>query len=173
MSRRKLIDFSVYTFVDGAGLITKADGPKRLQDMEGRAVGVLAGTTTEQSLRRVVAAAGIKVDITPATTHAEGLAMLDAGKIAAYFADRSILWVLQANSKVPSNLQLADEYLTIEPYALGLPKGDDKFRFDVDRALSQIYFSGEILQILARTFGSGFQLSPTLQILYLLSPIPD
>ena len=173
ISRRKLIDFSVDTFVDGAGLLIAADGPKDLRAMEGRAVGVLAGTTTEQALRSTLSAAGINVDVKPAATHAEGLAMLDSGKVTAYFADRSILWVLQANSKAPSNLRLADEYLTIEPYALGLPKGDDDFRLEVDRALSGIYRSGEIVEILTRTFGSDFQLSPMLQSLYLMSAIRD
>ena len=57
MSRRKLIDFSVDTFVDGAGLIIAADGPKDLRAMEGRAVGVLAGTTTEQALRTTLSGA--------------------------------------------------------------------------------------------------------------------
>jgi ABC-type amino acid transport substrate-binding protein len=173
LSRRKIIDFSVDTFVDGAGLLITADGPKSLRAMEGRTVGVLAGTTTEQALQNTLSAAGIKADVKPAATHADGLAMLDSGKVTAYFADRSILWVLQASSKAPGNLRLADEYLTIEPYALGLPKGDDDFRLEVDRALSGIYKSGEIVQILARTFGDGFQLSPMLQSVYLISAIPD
>ena len=116
---------------------------------------------------------GINVDVTPAAIHAEGLAMLVFGKVTAYFADRSILWVLQANSKAPSNFRLADEYLTIEPYALGLPKKDDDFRLEVDRALSGIYRSGEIVEILTRTFGGGFQPSPMLQSFYLMSAIPD
>jgi ABC-type amino acid transport substrate-binding protein len=81
--------------------------------------------------------------------------------------------VLQANSKAPGNLLLADEYLTVEPYALGLAKGDDDFRYEVDRALSGIYRSGEVVQIFARTFGDQFRLSPTLQALYLISAIPD
>jgi polar amino acid transport system substrate-binding protein/glutamate/aspartate transport system substrate-binding protein len=173
ISRQKLIGFSVDTFVDGAGLLITADGPKDLRATEGRAVGVLAGTTTEQALRNTLSAAGINVDVKPAATHADGLAMLDSGKVSAYFADRSILWVLQANSKAPRNLRLADEYLTIEPYALGLPKGDDDFRLEVDRALSEIYRSDEIVEILTRTFGSGFQLSPMLQSLYLMSAIRD
>ena len=173
LGRRKLIDFSIDTFVDGAGLLITADGPKDLRAMEGRAIGVLAGTTTEQALRTTLSAVGIKADVKPAATHAEGLAMLDSGEVTAYFADRSILWVLQANSKAPSKLRLADEYLTIEPYALGLPKGDDEFRLEVDRALSGIYRSGEIVGILARTFGTGFQLSPMLQDLYLISAIRD
>jgi ABC-type amino acid transport substrate-binding protein len=173
LDRRKVMDFSVDTFVDGAGLLTTAAAPKTLQALQGKAIGVLAGTTTEQVLRNSLAAAGISADVTLAATHGEGLAMLDSGKISAYFADRSILWVLQANSKAPGNLRLADDYLTIEPYALGLPKGDDAFRLEVDRALSGIYKSGEIIQILARTFGGSFQLSPMLQSLYLISAIPN
>jgi ABC-type amino acid transport substrate-binding protein len=173
MSRRRVIDFSIDTFVDGAGLLTTADGPKSLRAMDGQPIGVLAGTTTEQALRSTLSGAGIRAEVRPATTHAEGLAMLDSGEVSAYFADRSILWVLQANSKAPGNLRLADEYLTIEPYALGLLKGDDDFRLEVDRALGGIYRSGEIVEILTRTFGATFQLSPMLQSVYLISAIPD
>jgi polar amino acid transport system substrate-binding protein/glutamate/aspartate transport system substrate-binding protein len=173
LGRRKLIDFSLATFADGAGLLTRTDGPKDLRSMGGQAIGVLAGTTTEQALRNALSAARISADIRPAPTHAEGLQMLDTGKVTAYFADRSILWVLQANSKSPDALQLADEYLTIEPYALGLPKGDGDFRFEVDRALSEIYRSGEIVQVLERTFGKHSQPSPLLQSLYLISAIPE
>ena len=90
MRRRKLIDFSIDTFVDGAGLLTRSDGPKNLRAMEGQ-IGVLAGTTTEQALRNTLSAAGINANVTLAGTHAEGLQMLDAGKVNAYFADRSIL----------------------------------------------------------------------------------
>jgi ABC-type amino acid transport substrate-binding protein len=173
MSRRKLIDFSVDTFVDGTGLLIKADGPKDLRAMEGQTIGVLGDTTTEQALRNTLTAASINANITLAATHADGLAMLDSGKVNAYFADRSILWVLQANSKAPGDLRLAEEYLTIEPYALALSKGDDDFRFEVDRALSGIYRSGEIASILERTFGGDFRISPMLQSLYLTSAIPD
>jgi ABC-type amino acid transport substrate-binding protein len=173
LSRRKRIDFSVNTFVDGAGLMTTVNGPRSLKALAGQTVGVLAGTTTEQTLRNTLAAAGIDATVKPAATHAEGLAMLDSGKVSAYFADRTILWVLKANSKAPENLLLADQYLTLEPYALGLPRGDDDFRYEVDRALSGIYRSGEVVQILDHTFGDQFQLTPTLQVLYLVSAIRD
>jgi len=93
--------------------------------------------------------------------------------LQAYFADRSILWVLRANSKAPDKLLLANEFLTIEPYALGLPRGDTDFRLEVDRALSGIYSSGEITRIFARTFGNDLQMSPILQGLYMVSAIPD
>jgi ABC-type amino acid transport substrate-binding protein len=173
LSRRKIIDFSVDTFVDGASLITTVNGVTSLRAMAGQKIGVLAGTTTEQALRNTLGSEGITATVTPVTTHAEGLAMLDSGKLSAYFADRSILWVLQASSNAPDRLLLADQYLTIEPYALGLPKGDEDFRYEVDRALSGIYRSGEIVPILTHTFGDRFQLNPMLQSLYLLAAIPD
>jgi ABC-type amino acid transport substrate-binding protein len=173
LSRLKMLDFSVYTFVDGASLITTVNGLTSLRAVAGQKIGVLAGTTTEQALRNTLSSEGITATVTPVTTHAEGLTMLDSGKLSAYFADRTILWVLQASSKAPDKLLLADQYLTIEPYALGLPKDDDDFRYEVDRALSGIYRSGEIVPILAHTFGDRFQLTPMLQSLYLLSAIPD
>ena len=141
--------------------------------MAGKTIGVLADTTTEQALKNALADEGIAATVTPVTTHADGLTKLNSGELSAYFADRSILWVLQASSKAPDRLLLADRSLTIEPYALGLPRGDDDFRFEIDRALSGIYQSGEIVPILARTFGDKFQLSPMLQSLYLMSAIPD
>ena len=99
--------------------------------------------------------------------------MLDDGKTSAYFADRSILLALLANSKAPRDLKLSDVYLTIETYALALPHGDDEFRLEVDRALSHIYGSGEITSILERTFGNNFQPGSLLQMVYLLSGLPD
>jgi ABC-type amino acid transport substrate-binding protein len=173
LTRRKLVDFSLTTFVDGASLMIAPNGPQDLQAMVGQTIGVLAGTTTEQALRKTLDSGHIAVDVVPARTHAEGLAMLDSGKISAYFGDRSILLVLAANSKAPDKLRLADAYLTIETYALALPRGDTDFRLEIDRALSHIYGSGEIAAILERTFGSNFQLGPVLQTVFTISGLPD
>jgi ABC-type amino acid transport substrate-binding protein len=52
--RRKLVDFSVTTFVDGASLTITSNGPPNLQDLAGRTIGVLAGTTTEHELRNAL-----------------------------------------------------------------------------------------------------------------------
>ena len=51
LSRREIVDFSIPTFVDGASLMIRADGPHDLKAMAGKKIGVLGGTTTEQSLR--------------------------------------------------------------------------------------------------------------------------
>jgi len=173
LSRRQLVDFSIPTFLDGASLIVRADGPKKLNELTGRKVGVAAGTTTEESLRNSLRDAGIGAEVVAAETHRDGLAMLDEGKISAYFADRSILLFLIKDSKAPEKLRLADDYLSIEPYALALPRGDNDFRLAVDRALSHIYRSGEIGTIFERTFGGKAKPSQILQTLYLISGLPD
>ena len=172
LSRRELVDFSIPTFVDGASLMIRADGPHDLKAMSGQKIGVVAGTTTEQALRNSLKEAGVASDVVPAKTHAEGLAMLDDGKISAYFADRSILVSLIKDSKAPGKLMLAENYLSIEPYALALPRGEEDFRLAVDRALSRIYRNGEIAAIFQRTFGDA-KPGQTLQTLYLVSALPD
>ena len=172
LSRREMVDFSIPTFVDGASLIIRADGPHDLKAMSGQKIGVVAGTTTEQALRNSLKEAGITSDVISAKTHAEGLAMLDDGKISAYFADRSILVSLIKESKAPGKLMLAENYLSIEPYALALPRGDEDFRLAVDTALSHIYRSGEIAAVFKRTFGDA-KPGQTLQTLYMVSALPD
>jgi ABC-type amino acid transport substrate-binding protein len=173
LSRRELVDFSIPTFLDGASLMVRADGPKNLRDLAGQKIGVLAGTTTEEALRNTLKEAGIAGDVVAAKTHGEGLATLDDGKISAYFGDRSILLFLIKDSKAPEKLRLADDYLSVEPYALALPRGDNDFRLAVDRALSHIYRSGEIVSIFQRSFGGKAEPSQILRTLYVISGLPD
>ena len=173
LSRRELVDFSIPTFVDGASLMIRADGPHDLKAMAGKKIGVLGGTTTEEALRNSLKLAGITAEIIPAKTHAEGLAMLDNAKVSAYFGDRSILVSLIRDSKAPNKLMLAENYLSVEPYALALPHGDEDFRLAVDRALSHIYRSGEIGAIFKRTFGDKTKPGEVLLTLYMVSGLPD
>jgi len=173
LSRRELVDFSIATYVDGASLMIRADGPRDLKALAGKKVGVLGGTTTEEALRNTLKNAGIAADIVLAKDHAEGVAMLDAGTIEAYFADRDILTALVAESKDPAKLSVANNYLTVEPYALALPHGDEDFRLAVDTALSHIYRSGEVGPIFQQNFSTRATQSPLLQALYLLSGLPD
>jgi len=173
LSRRELVDFSISTYVDGASLMIRADGPRDLQGLSGRKIGVLGGTTTEEALRNTLKDIGITADITVTKTHAEGLAMLDDGAISAYFADRDILTSLVTKSKAPEKLAVAENYLTVEPYALALPHGDEDFRLAVDRSLSHIYRSGEIGPIFEHNFTGRTKPSGILKALFVISGLPD
>ena len=173
LARREHVDFSIPTFIDGASLLVGGDAPANFGALSGKKIGVLAGTTTEKGLRDTLASANIAAEVTPAKTHLDGLAMLDKGEIVAYFADRAMLSYLAAKSSDPSKLRIADNYFSLEPYALALPHGDEDFRLAVDRALSHIYRSGEIGIVFVHTFGNQTQPSNILKTLYSVSALPD
>jgi polar amino acid transport system substrate-binding protein/glutamate/aspartate transport system substrate-binding protein len=173
LARRAQVDFSIATFIDGASVLTTDDTIRDLKGLDGKTVGVLAGSTTENALRGGLKTAGVTGEIVPVKTHAEGLAMLDDGKLTAYFADRSILLSLVKSSKAPTKLSIARDYLTIEPYALALPRGDEDFRLAVDTALSHIYLSPEIRTIFEQSFGESTKPSETIKMIYVMSALPD
>ncbi|HUC17125.1 MAG TPA: amino acid ABC transporter substrate-binding protein [Acetobacteraceae bacterium] len=173
LSRREMVDFSLPTFVDGAGIMIRPGGPGNLQQLAGKKLGVLGGTTTEQELRASLKQAGLTADVVTVKTQAEGMALLGSGKIAAYFADRAALAYFIETGQAPSQALLADNFLSIEPFALALPRGDEDFRLAVDRALSEIYRSGEISTIFTQAFGSQAQPGPALKALYLITGLPE
>src|ERR1700682_5024468 len=74
--RRKVMDFSIPPFIDGASLLIRSDGPTGLAALAGLKVGVLGGTTTEQSLRNTLKAQSIDATVVLANNHEEGLQML-------------------------------------------------------------------------------------------------
>ena len=173
LSRRKMVDFSLSTFVDGASLMIRPDGPKSFNELAGRKIGVLGGTTTEQALRNSLTKANITADVVLLKNHDEGVKMLVDNGISAYFADRAILQYLFMKSPAAAGLLLSDDYLTVEPYALAIPRGDNDLRLAVDTGLSHIYRSGEIVRIFSNNFGPQAVPSPMLQTLYMLTGLPD
>jgi len=172
LSRREVVDFSIPTFVDGAGILILPGGPRNLQELAGKKLGVLAGTTTEDELRASLKRAGISANVVLVKTQAEGLAMLRTRKIAAYFADHAALAYFVATGQAPPQAILASNMLSIETFALALPLGDEKFRLAVDRALSEIYRSGEIASIFTDAFGAQAEPGAALKALYLISGLP-
>ena len=173
LSRRAIVDFSIATFVDGASFAIRSGGPQDFKQFQGRKIGVLAGTTTEGDLRRALGAISVTADIVLAKSHTEGLANLEKSVVDAYFADHAILTFLIKENKSPAQLMLANIYLSMEPYALAMRRGDEDFRLAVDRALSQIYRSGGIVPIFNKTFGAQAKPSQILQTLFSVSALPD
>ncbi|MFG1402755.1 amino acid ABC transporter substrate-binding protein [Xanthobacter sediminis] len=171
MSRRALVDFSLPTFIDGASVVTRGTPVKGLEDLAGRKVGVLKGTTTEETLRSTLAQMGVKADVVAVDDHPQGLKMLADGKLDAYFGDRGILFYLVTNSPYAKSLSLSDQYFTFETYALALPRGDQAFRLLVDTTLADLYRTERIRDIYARTFGK-FPPDQFLNALFVINGVP-
>ena len=173
MSRREIVDFSLFTFVDGASVLYLADGPKSFEELKGRRVGVRRGTTTEAALNVTLEKLALDAEVVDVADHADGLSKLEAKEISAYFADQAILLYLAAGSPAPEKLRLSNRHFTNEPYALAMQRGDSDFRLLVDRTLARLYRSGEIGQLFRNSFGEKANPSDALKVLYAINRLPQ
>jgi ABC-type amino acid transport substrate-binding protein len=152
--------------------MVRSDGPQSFKALGGHKIGVHAGTTTEDELRRTLADLKVAAEMVPVADHEEAVKRLESGEFAAYFADRAILTYLFLSAGSPSSLRISKEYFSREPYALALARGDDDFRLLVDRALAHLYRGGGISPIFARSFGKA-KASEILQSLYAINALPE
>lgn len=175
LSRLEDVDFSNMTFITGASLLVKADsGINGVGDLSGKTVGVSAGTTTEKALEAKLKQAMVEAKVVKVKDHNEGIAMLESGEIDAYAGDQIVLIGLGRNVADPKTLALTPELFTYEPYGLMVRRDDADFRLAANRALVQLYRSGEIGQIYNKWFGDwGGRPSRLLLAMYALNSLPD
>ena len=154
MARRELVDFSIPTFIDGAGLLYRNTGPGHLADFEGKRIGVLQGSTNEEALKAVLYKFDIEAKIVPMKSHEDGVRAIVDKSLDSYFGDRGILSHYLMTSKNQSILKLEEQYYTFETYALAIPRGDGRLRLLVDGALADLYRSHAVRRIYTRSFGN-------------------
>jgi polar amino acid transport system substrate-binding protein len=171
LSRRELVDFSLFTFIDGASVLLRADSPNDLKGLAGKKIGVRGSTTTEEALRNTLKQENIAAEVVTVESHQDGLQRLQKGQIAAYFGDRAILLFLLRESH-DKDLRVSDRFFTFEPYGLALAMDDHEFRLLVDRTLSALYRSGKIHAIFTHAFGEKAKESDLLKALYIINGLP-
>lgn len=171
MARREIVDFSIPTFVDGAGIAFRDKEITRFEDFAGRKVGVLNGTTTHDLLRSALLQLGVKAEIVVATDHRSGIRMLADGKLDAYFADRAILAYLYSRFESSRNFRLGKHHFSYETYGLALQRGDDEFRWLVDRTLARLARDGRMNTFASRNFGIAND--ELLNALIVVNSLPD
>jgi len=172
LSREATVDFSNPIWVEGASFVTQASSTTtHTADLNGKRVGVIPGTTTEGVLKSL-SARGVSPVFVPMQSHTEGVAAVRDGRVDAYATDRLILVgeVLGRPSSVA--LKLSDDYLSMEPYSL-MMRRDPDLRLAVNRALAEIYRSGEIVKVFRSTFPAGATPSPLVEAVYVLNALPE
>ena len=174
LSRFEQVDFSITTFVDGGSLLaTDVSGVEAVKDLAGKRVAVVPGTTTQTALGVALKQYVITPQIVTVKDHAEGLAALESGTADVYASDRVILIGLGRRSAQRSKLSLSPQLFSYEPYALMLRRGDADFRLAVNRALSRVFRSEDIVRLYEKWFGDLGKPSPVLILMYAISAIPD
>ena len=78
--------------------------------------------------------------------------MVRDNKAAAFAMDDVLLYGLRANSGQPEAFKVIGKSMSIEPYAIVLPKGDAAFKKLVDAEMRRIILSGEIRPLYSKWF---------------------
>lgn len=173
LSRMERFDFSNLIFVDGGSVLVLSETAMgRLSDLAGKTVGVVAGTTTEQSLKAALKDKLVDAKVTALKDEAEAMAALQAKKIDGYAADRMKLVAMVLLGKSDTKYRLLTDEFSFEPYALTMRR-DPAFRLAVNRALSQIYRSGTIEEIFNRWLSPLGKPGPILAAMYYLNATPE
>jgi len=175
LSRQQLVDFSLVTFVDGGSLLVGAQsGANRLQDLGGKRIAVIRGTTTEKALRAALGRYDVKAELVTVEKRDEGLALLREAQVEAFAADRTtLIGVVVMSRSGPGNFRLLDQDFSIEQYALMLPRNDHDWRLAVNRVLARVYRSGQIQDIYARWLGPLGPPSVLLSATYFIQTIAE
>ena len=173
-SRQKIVDFSLMTWVDGATFLVKADqNAKRLSDLTGKKIAVMAGTTTVQALHDVLTKASINAQVITVKEHLDGLNALDRGTADAYASDRTVLigLALAVGGQMP--VALGEEQFSYEPYGLVLRRNDADFKQAVNQVLAQLYRTAAVMEIYDRWFGKIGRPTGLLVAMYALNGLPE
>jgi ABC-type amino acid transport substrate-binding protein len=175
LGRQEQVDFSNLIFVDGgAVLMRSADGAgRRLADLGGKTLGVMAGTTTETALRGALKDRLIDARVLIVRDEQDGVAALLDKRIDGLAGDRIALAGLAVRASTGDAFALSSDDFSFEPYALMLRRGDPAFRLAVNRALAQVYRSDALGEVYGRWFGGIGQPGPLLAAMYYLNALGE
>ena len=175
LSRQEQVDFSLPTFVTGASVLSLAtSGIQGMSDLSGKKVGVAKDTTTVEQLRNHLEQNLIDAEIIIVDDRNEGMKRLNRGDIDALASDQIVLIGQVIEALNPKRYSLVSQIFSYEPYGLVVRRNDADFRLVVNKAISQIYRSGQHAEIFHRWIGRiGIQVPPILAAMYQLNALPE
>jgi ABC-type amino acid transport substrate-binding protein len=159
-SRSELVDFTQLTFVTGASFMT-LKGKNIRGNFAGKRIGVVKGTTTAIALKKLFSETKTDAETVLLKSTEEGLSKLEKEKIDAFAADQVVLIGLALNANNPDNFSILPDLFSYEPLALAVRRNDADFRLFVDRVISDLCRSKEILKMYDKWVGSFSILRPT------------
>ncbi|MDP2770172.1 MAG: amino acid ABC transporter substrate-binding protein [Giesbergeria sp.] len=170
--RRQKVAFTVPHFITGARLLVKASSPiNRVEDLMGKRLVSTKGTTPLKAAEQANRERLMGITISEAPDHARALEMVEKGEADAFVMDDVLLYGLAANRPDPKALKVVGRFMTTEPLAIMLPKGDPDFKKLVDDEMRRLITSREIHAIYEKWFTQPIPPSNTtlnLPVSYLL-----
>lgn len=140
-ARARLVDFSAPYFIDGTAFVTGSAAVQSLRDLSGQRIAVLNGSDTISTVRSLIP----NVQLRGVNSYQEAKAVLNAGEVAAFAADATVLtgWV----QAFPDD-RLLPNLISADALAVGMPRGQQyaSLRQQVNQAIEQWQASGTLAE---------------------------
>jgi glutamate/aspartate transport system substrate-binding protein len=171
--RMAKVDFSSFIFMENTGLLVRTNsGIFSVGDIGGKKIAVIAGTTNENALIKELQRRQLQTSLVRVKDRGEGMAGLESGAVDGFASDKLLL--IGAQNADGSTYKMLPENLSYEPYAIALPLGDWAFRIAVNKGLSQLYSSPQILDIYLKWFAAIGQRPDLLRAaVYIFGTFPE
>lgn len=151
--RQKQVAFSYTYFVTGARVLArKQDRITGLAGLRGNAVALTKGTTGERLVKEANDKERLNLNLQVLDSNDASFAAVESGAAKAFVTDDILLFGLIAKSAKPDAYEVVGQYLSIEPYAIMMRKGDEPFRTLVNNTLAKLYTGGEATRIYNQWF---------------------
>jgi glutamate/aspartate transport system substrate-binding protein len=164
--RQKQVAFAYTTFVAGIKMLAKkSSNVNSLDDLRDKSIVVTKGTTSEKIMKAMNEERMLKLKIVESPDHGESFKAVEEGKAVAFPMDDVLLYGLISKSKKPDDFAVVGKYLSVEPYAIMMRKDEPAFERIVNRALIDLFQSGEIRRVYAKWFNTKELVVPLNQYL--------
>jgi len=173
LARMKQVDFSSVIFVESTGVVMRASaGIAKVGDLNGQKIAVAANTSNESALADLIKQGKLKATLVPVKDREAGIAALEKGDADGYASDKLLL--VGARFQDAKALTMLADDLSVEPYAIVLPRGDWALRLAVNTALADVFRSGTIFTVFGKWFDQiKLKPGPMLLAAFALGALPQ
>jgi glutamate/aspartate transport system substrate-binding protein len=153
LARQEQVWFTTTHFVTANRFVSKRSSKiGKLADLKGKTIVSTAGTTNIKQITEINAAQNLGMNIISANGHPEAFQMVETGRAVAFVMDDILLASLAAQSRTPGDYAISDVALSVEPYGIMVRKDDKAFKAVADKAMTEVYKSGQINAIWDKWF---------------------
>jgi glutamate/aspartate transport system substrate-binding protein len=151
--RQKQVAFAYTTFVAGIKMLAmKSSNVNSVEDLRGKTIVVTTGTTSEKMMKQLNDERLLKLNIIESKDHNDSFKAIEDGKAVAFPMDDVLLYGLISKSKSPETFAVVGKYMSVEPYAIMMRKDEPQVERIVNRALVDLFQSGEIRKLYNKWF---------------------
>jgi glutamate/aspartate transport system substrate-binding protein len=154
LTRQEQVEFSPIYYVTGTQLLVKAASAVReIEDLKGRRVAALQGSSNEAAVRKLNEEKALGVQLVYVKDLPEGALLVENDRVDAFVADGVQIKVYAATKARPAgSLAVVGRLLTYDPYSAMMQRGDQDFALLVRAAFADAFRTGEGEKIYARWF---------------------